>query len=272
MKYATVRLAGATRAVRIEDGAAVVLDAADVGELLARDGGLDGAGTGTQELAVEDLDYAPLLSAPEKILCVGLNYANHITEMGRELPTYPTLFAKYPRALIGAHDDIALPPESDAMDWEAELGVVIGTSVRRATPEQARAAIAGYTVVNDVTARDWQYRTTQWWQGKNFESTTPVGPWLVTGNEDPAFDLSCEVDGEVVQHSNTADLVFDPVALVRYVSTLVTLVPGDLIVSGTPGGVGHARKPPRYLQDGSVLTTRIEGVGECRNVCRVDKQ
>ena len=274
MRYATVRLAGSTRAVRISDGAAVVLDAADVGELLARDGGLAGAGaeTGHHELAVEDLDYAPLLSAPEKILCVGLNYATHITEMGRELPTYPTLFAKYPRALIGANDDIALPPESDAVDWEAELGVVIGAPVRRATPEQARAAIAGYTVVNDITARDWQYRTTQWLQGKNFEATTPVGPWLVTGNDDPTFDLSCELDGEVVQHSNTADLVFDPVALVQYVSTLFTLVPGDLIVSGTPGGVGHARKPPRYLQDGSVLTTRIEGVGECRNVCRVDKQ
>lgn len=272
MKFATVRLGGATRAVRMDDDAAVVLDAGDVGELLARAGGLDSAKEAGPRLQLGDLDFASLLLRPEKVLCVGLNYAAHITEMGRELPTYPTLFAKYPRALIGAYDDIALPGESDAMDWEAELGIVVGAPVRRASPEEARAAIAGYTVVNDITARDWQYRTTQWLQGKNFEATTPVGPWLVTGNDDPAFELSCDVDGEIVQHSNTADLVFDPVALVQYISTLITLAPGDLIVSGTPGGVGHARKPPRYLHDGSVVTTRIEGVGECRNVCRAEKQ
>lgn len=271
MRFATVRLSGATRAVRIEDDSAVVLDAGDVGELVAREGGLGSAKDTEQRLAVADLDYAPLLPGPEKVLCVGLNYATHIKEMGRELPTYPTLFAKYPRALIGAHDDILMPAESDAMDWEAELGIVIGAEVRRATAEQARAAIVGYTVVNDVTARDWQNRTTQWLQGKNFEATTPVGPWLVTGNDDPEFDLSCAVDGEQVQHSNTADLVFDPVTLVQYISTMFTLAPGDLIVSGTPGGVGHARTPPRYLHDGSVLTTCIEGVGECRNVCRTDK-
>ncbi len=272
MRYATVRLAGATRAVRIDNDAAVVLDAADVGELLARDGGLDGANQTGQRLSLDDLDYATLLPKPEKVLCVGLNYAAHITEMGRELPIYPTLFAKYPSALIGAYDDIVLPGESDAMDWEAELGIVVGAAVRRATPEQARAAIAGYTVVNDISARDWQYRTTQWLQGKNFEATTPVGPWLVSGNDDPAFDLRCDVDGDLVQQSNTADLVFDPVALVQYASTMFTLAPGDLIASGTPGGVGHARKPPRYLHDGSVMTTRIGGVGECRNVCRAEKQ
>ncbi|BEP14853.1 fumarylacetoacetate hydrolase family protein [Acidothermaceae bacterium B102] len=272
MRLATLRIAGATRAARIEDDGAVLLDAVDVSEILATQGGLAAAAHGQgQRLALDDLDYATLLPRPEKVLCVGLNYAKHITEMGRELPEFPTLFAKYPRALIGAYDEIALPPESDAIDWEAELGVVIGTTVRRADVDQAREAIAGYTVANDVTARDWQYRTTQWLQGKNFEGTTPVGPWLVTTDGDPHWPISCQVDGETVQESNTADLVFDPVSLVQYISSLITLVPGDLIITGTPGGVGHARKPPRYLHDGSVLTTTIDGVGQCRNVCHDEK-
>jgi acylpyruvate hydrolase len=188
--------------------------------------------------------------------------------MGRPLPEYPTLFAKYGRALIGAYDDIALPAVSEAMDWEAELGVVIGTSVRHADRDAARAAIAGYTVVNDVTARDWQYRTAQWLQGKTFEATTPVGPWLVTPDGFAGGTLRCRVDNELVQEADTGDLVFDPVDLVAYVSSIITLVPGDLIATGTPGGVGHARAPARYLGDGAVVVTQIDGIGECRNVCR----
>jgi acylpyruvate hydrolase len=207
--------------------------------------------------------------------------------MGRDLPEYPTLFAKYARALVGAYDEVVLPSSSTKMDWEAELGVVIGAEVRHATPADARAAIAGYTVVNDVTARDWQYRTPQWLQGKTFEASTPIGPWLVT-TDDPAvaepgstsgdqksavrlgLALECEVDGDIVQKADTSDLVFAPEELVAYVSQIVTLAPGDVIATGTPGGVGHARKPPRYLRDGSVLITRVEGVGECRNVCRTE--
>jgi acylpyruvate hydrolase len=158
------------------------------------------------------------------------------------------------------------------MDWEAELAVVIGAEVGHADPEQARAAIAGYTVLNDVSARDWQFRTRQWHQGKTFEATTPVGPWLVTA-DDPAvaaqgLTLTCEVDGDTVQKADTGDLVFDPATLVAYVSEIVTLAPGDVIATGTPGGVGHARTPARYLHDGSLLVTRIEGIGECRNTCR----
>jgi acylpyruvate hydrolase len=187
--------------------------------------------------------------------------------MGRQLPDHPTLFAKYAEALVGAYDEIALPPESDAVDWEAELAIVIGRPVRRASSdEEASAAIAGFAVLNDVTMRDWQYRTPMWLQGKTWEASTPFGPYLVTpdelpGGTRPSLTLTGRVDGEIVQQANTSDLVFDPVALVRYISAILTLKPGDVIASGTPGGVGHARKPARYLADGSVLTTEISHLG-----------
>ena len=207
-------------------------------------------------------------------MCVGLNYRTHILEMGRELPEHPTLFAKFTDALVGATDDIFLPPESSAMDWEAELAVVIGRSVRRADDDQAAAAIAGFTVINDVTMRDWQFRTREWLQGKTFEGTTPLGPVLVTPDElhggvRPSLPMTCAVNGEIVQQADTGDLVFDPVALVRYVSTIGTLRPGDIIASGTPGGVGHARTPPRYLHAGDTVVTKIDGIGQLTNVVKV---
>jgi acylpyruvate hydrolase len=174
------------------------------------------------------------------------------------------LFAKFARALVGAYDPVELPTGSQEVDWEAELGVVIGAPVRHATAKQAAAAIAGYTVVNDVTARDFQYRSVQWLQGKTFERSTPVGPWLVVDEGEPG-EISCEVDGDIVQKADTADLVFTPVDLIVYISQLITLVPGDIIATGTPGGVGHARKPPRYLTEGSRLVTGVQGLGEQHN-------
>jgi len=142
---------------------------------------------------------------------------------------------------------------------------VLGAEVRHASLAQAKASIAGYTVVNDVTARDFQFRTPQWLQGKTFEASTPVGPWLDT---DPVLgEITCTVDGELMQKADTADLVFDAATLIAYVSSIITLAPGDLIATGTPGGVGHARKPPRYLCVGSEVVTRVEGLGECRNTC-----
>jgi acylpyruvate hydrolase len=264
VKLATIRTPFGTAAVRVDDDAAVELGAADLGAFLARPDWEEAAqaADGPRHDRA-GLDYAPLVPRPEKVFCVGLNYRTHILEMGRELPEYPTLFAKFARSLVGAYDPVELPAGSEQVDWEAELGVVIGAEVRHATPEQAAAAIAGYTVVNDVTARDFQYRSVQWLQGKTFERSTPVGPWLVTDAE--PGDVSCEVDGDVVQKADTADLVFGPADLVAYISQLITLVPGDIIATGTPGGVGHARKPARYLTEGSKLVTRIEGVGELRN-------
>jgi acylpyruvate hydrolase len=274
VRLATIRTATGTRAVRIDGDGAVETGDADVRALLERpDWPAHAAAAAGPVHDVAGLDHAPLVPAPEKILCVGQNYADHIAEMGHQPPAYPTVFAKFAPALIGAYDDIVLPSVSDAVDYEAELTVVIGRPVRHATPEQAAAAIAGYTVMNDVSVRDWQMRTSQFLQGKTFESTTPLGPVLVTPDELPegGWEISTVIDGETRQHSDTGQLVFGVVDLVVYLSTIVTLRPGDVIATGTPGGVGHARKPPRYLTDGATVTTAIAGIGECRNTCRVER-
>jgi acylpyruvate hydrolase len=219
-------------------------------------------------------DFAPVVPRPGKIICVGLNYRSHILETGRELPDYPTLFAKFADTLLGARDDLVLPSVSERVDWEAELGVVIGRPVHRATSAEAAAAIAGYTVVNDVSMRDWQRRTMQWLAGKAFERSTPAGPYLVTPDEvgDAAdLEVRCEVDGVVMQQSRTSDLLFSPADIAAYASQIITLKPGDLIVTGTPSGVGDARKPAVYLKPGNVLRTWVEGLGECVNRCVAEK-
>ena len=273
MRLATIRTERGTRAARIEGDRVVELVVPDVGVLLAS--GVDAAeATEAGPVhAVDEVDLAPVVPRPAKVFCLGLNYRAHILEMGHELPDHPTVFSKYAIALVGAHDDIWLPAESSAVDWEAELGIVIGRAVRRASAAEARDAIAGYTVVNDVSMRDWQYRTAQWDAGKTWEHATPVGPWLVPPDEvDHATDLrvTCDVDGERMQDGSTADLLFDPVETVRYLSTICTLEPGDLISTGTPAGVGHGRTPPVYLRPGQVVRTAIEGIGALVNRCVPD--
>jgi acylpyruvate hydrolase len=271
MRLATVRTkSGETSAVRLDGGAAVTLPATDLADLMRNPNWrADATGATGPELAESEVTFIAPVVAPGKVICVGLNYRAHIEEMGREIPTVPTLFAKYPEALIGPGEDIVLPPESAAMDWEGELAIVVGSSVRRANPDSAGAAIAGYTVLNDVTARDFQYRTSQWLQGKTFESTTPVGPIVVTPDEfDFDAQISTLVDGDEVQRAPVADLVFGPAELVCYISTIVTLHPGDLIATGTPSGVGHGMSPKRYLCEGTRLTTRIDGIGVLENTCR----
>lgn len=272
MRLATIRTSDGTRAVRIDDDAAVETGHADVGVLLATpDWRAVAAAADGARHDVDSLDYATLVPNPEKVVCVGLNYLDHIAETGRTKPDYPTLFPKWSRSLTGAYDAIPMPDddESTDIDWEAELGLVIGTSVRRATPEQADAAIAGYTVVNDISVRDWQYHTTQFAPGKAWEGSTPVGPHLVVANPGDVahFPIECIVDGQVMQSSNTKELCFGPIALIQYISTFITLVPGDLIVTGTPSGVGHARDPKVFIQRGQTVVTRIDGIGECRNIC-----
>jgi acylpyruvate hydrolase len=267
MRLATIRVAAGTEAVRVDGDTAIEIGVRDVGALLADPGWREraSAADGPRHMA-SSLDYAPVVPRPGKIVCVGLNYRTHIQEMGREVPPYPTLFAKFAEALIGPYDDLVLPAESDAVDWEAELAVVIGHRVRHADRDSARAAIAGYAVANDVSMRDWQFRTSEWLQGKTFEATTPFGPHLVTTDEvAPDAQITCEVDGETVQSSRISDLVFSPVELVRYLSTILTVSPGDVIITGTMGGVGHARTPPGYLHPGQKLVTRIAGVGELVN-------
>ncbi|MGW2050330.1 fumarylacetoacetate hydrolase family protein [Streptomyces sp. NPDC001858] len=265
MKLATVRTEDdGLRAVRVEDGGYVDIGPGDVGRLLAQEDWREVAAAADGPVfQLEPSRLAPVVPHPGKIVCVGLNYRTHITEMGRDLPDYPTLFAKYPEALIGPNDPLTLPPESDSVDWEAELVVVVGRSVRRADRATAEAAIAGYTILNDVSLRDWQFRTREWLQGKTWEATTPLGPCLVTPDELPAdAEISCTIDDEIVQKSTISDLLFDAADLVSYVSTMITLNPGDLIATGTTGGVGHARKPARYLKDGETVVTRVEGIGE----------
>jgi acylpyruvate hydrolase len=269
MRFATIRTGTGTTAARLDGDMLVPLAAADVGEFLAG-GGTAAERAGADPVPAADADFAPVVPRPQKILCAGLNYRTHIKETGRELPEYPTLFAKFADTLMGPADDLVLPAVSHRVDWEAELGVIIGKPIKRGTPEEATAAIAGYTVTNDVSMRDWQRRTLQWLQGKMFERSTPAGPYLVTPDEvGDARDLeiACEVDGVVMQLARTSDLLFSAAEIIAYASQAITLQPGDLILTGTTGGVGDARKPPVYLRPGNVLRTRVEGIGECVNRC-----
>ena len=284
MKLATLRVGSEVRAARIEGEWAILLDSPDVGALLADPAySSTASAVGGARIALADCIFAPVIPNPDKILCIGLNYGSHVLEMGNELPKYPTVFAKYRAALVGAHDNVVLPAVSNNVDWEAELVVVIGRAARHVSVADAPRYIAGYTIMNDVSVRDWQRRTSQFLQGKTFESSTPLGPWLVTvdpleagGASSLEADaarpgehqrISCSVNGEVVQDSVTSDLIFDAATIVSYLSTVITLLPGDVIATGTPGGVGAGRKPPRFLADGDEMITAISGLGELRNRC-----
>lgn len=270
MRLATVAHAGGSSAAVQQDGAGVWrrLGAPDLSVLFATTSVHDAVEQAQGEL--EDAVPTCVLPEPGKVICCGLNYAEHIRETGRELPSYPTLFPKYADTLCGPSDDIVLPPGLQ-VDWEAELAVVVGAPLRGADLGTARAAIGGYTVANDLSIRDWQYRTLEWFQGKAWDRTTPLGPVLVTADEvDPGagVDVVCRVNGEEVQRDSTRTLVFDAATLLAYISTFTVLRPGDVVLTGTPGGVGVARDPKRFLQDGDVLETEITGIGLLRNTIR----
>ena len=205
---------------------------------------------------------------PPKLICVGLNYRDHAAEARQEIPKVPTIFSKFSNTVIGPGAAIVLPKNSRKPDYEAEFAFVIGTGGRHIAAENWQRHVFGYTAFNDVSARDVQSATSQWMMGKSFDTFAPMGPYLTSADEIPdphALDISLRIGAEVLQHSNTRELIFKIPELVAHLSSIVTLEPGDVVATGTPSGVGFARKPPRYLQPGDEVTVSIEGLGELRN-------
>ncbi|GAB2873252.1 fumarylacetoacetate hydrolase family protein [Streptomyces mayteni] len=220
---------------------------------------------------VSELRLGPPITDPGKVLCVGLNYDDHVAETGRALPAHPDLFAKFASSLIGPHDEIRCSGVTDNLDFEGELAVVIGREGRDVPPETALDLVAGVMVLNDVTARDLQYRGTQWLAGKAVDGSTPCGPALVTLDEvgDPQhLELTTRVNGERVQASNTKHMIFPIAELISYVSRFLTLSPGDVVSTGTPEGIGAKQNPPLWLRPGDSVEVEIERVGTLRNVVR----
>mgnify|MGYP003390640256 FL=1 len=218
--------------------------------------------------AREDVKIEAPVLKPGKIICVGHNYREHILEMGRELPTHPVIFAKFANTILGPDDDIPFYPISEQLDYEAEFTFVIGKQARNVSEEDALDYVAGYTITNDVTYRDIQRRTLQWLQGKTVDGSAPMGPYLVTADElqNPSgLDVVLTVNGEVRQKTNTANLVFSVQKLVAFLSELMTLEPGDVVLTGTPGGVGVAMNPPTFLKEGDVVRIEIDKVGVLEN-------
>ena len=221
-----------------------------------------------ERVPLAEVRLLPVVPHPGKIVCVGLNYRAHAEEGGYDVPDYPALFTKFAETLVAAGDPILLPPESAAVDFEAELAFVIGHTVRRAPGASALEAVAGYTAANDISMRDYQYRTAQWLPGKNWAASTPLGPFLVTPDEvgDPhQLHIALELNGERMQSANTSQFIFDVPTLVATISEFIPLAPGDVVLSGTPSGVGYRRDPKILLRDGDRVTVEIERVGKLEN-------
>jgi 2-keto-4-pentenoate hydratase/2-oxohepta-3-ene-1,7-dioic acid hydratase in catechol pathway len=227
----------------------------------------DSAPGGDRQEAHTAILAAPI-PRPHKIICIGLNYRDHAEESKMAIPETPTVFSKYSSSVIGEGAAIVLPKVSTKPDYEAEFAVVIGRGGRHIAEADWRDHVFGYTVVNDVSARDFQMATSQWMIGKTFDTFAPIGPAIVTADEidDPhSLDISLELSGEEMQHSNTRNLIFGVPKLIAFLSSVFTLEPGDIIATGTPAGVGFARKPPRYLMPGDEARIRVQGIGELVN-------
>jgi 2-keto-4-pentenoate hydratase/2-oxohepta-3-ene-1,7-dioic acid hydratase in catechol pathway len=278
MKLATFTHDGTTR-IGVVDGDRIVDLAAAAPELPremvqlleAGDPALKTAraavGTGPS-LALADVHLEAPIGRPPKFLAVGLNYADHVREAGIETPAHPTIFNKQSTCIAGPTDPVHVPRASHVLDYEGELGFVIGKRCRHVSREDAADVIAGYLIVDDVTVRDWQLRIPTWTMGKSFDTHGPIGPWIVTPDEidDPhQLRLRTWVNDELRQDSNTKELIFDCYTLVEHFSTAFTLEPGDIIATGTPSGVGIAMKPPKLLVAGDVVRIEIEGIGEIEN-------
>jgi len=215
------------------------------------------------------------IPAPPKILCMGLNYRDHAEEAHLEIPKYPVFFAKYDNTVIGSGDHIVIPKNTRKPDYEAEFGFVIGKRARHIKADQWRDYVFGYMNCNDVSARDFQMSVSQWTMGKNFDTFGPMGPWLVSAEEieDPHnLNVMLTVNGETMQSSNTRELIFKIPETVEFLSSVMTLEPGDVIFTGTPAGVGFGRKPPRWLKPGDEVVVSVEGLGELRNVCVAEEE
>jgi 2-keto-4-pentenoate hydratase/2-oxohepta-3-ene-1,7-dioic acid hydratase in catechol pathway len=250
---------------RVEDDHVVPMGP-DLVAYLATGEASDGA-----EVPLADLRLRAPVPRPGKVICAGLNYRDHAIESGLAIPEVPVLFPKFANSVIGPGEAIVLPPETSEPDYEAELGVVIGRTAGRVDVADALSFVAGYTCMNDVSARDLQNRTSQWMLGKAIDTFLPCGPWLVTADEIPdpqSLGIRLWLNGAELQSSTTAEMVFGVAELVAFVSRTCTLEPGDLIATGTPPGVGFARTPPVWLADGDVVEVEIDGIGTLANPVR----
>ena len=228
------------------------------------------ASTATDALALSDVRLLPPIARPGKIMAIGLNYADHIAESNMGTPEHQIWFTKAGTSVNGPFDPIQIPKVSQTVDYEAEMVAVIGTGGRHISKDKAASAVFGYCVGNDVTERAWQHRTAQWCLGKSFDTHGPFGPWIVTADEiaDPhALSIRCLVNGDVRQDSNTRHLVFNLWDQIEHLSKAMTLEAGDLIFTGTPGGVGAGMKPMQFLKPGDRVRVEIEGLGAIENVC-----
>jgi acylpyruvate hydrolase len=277
MRFATIRTSRGSRLhVRATSGYVDLADATG-DESLATLNGLASGGnaalavaqTASQGAGQEyaDADFDAITPNPPRILCLGVNYADHAIEGGRAVPKWPESFIRGAGSVIGAFDDMVKPDLTDCFDYEAELAIIIGEGGRYIRAEDAFKAILGYSVMNDGSAREWQRAATQWTPGKNFEGTMPIGPELVTNDEVDVNNLaiSSTLNGQVMQSASTAQMIVSVARAIEYFSSFTTLRPGDVIASGTPGGVGFARKPPVYLLPGDLIEVTVEGIGTIKN-------
>lgn len=237
-------------------------------EALDRARAAAGAASTADHLALHSVQLLAPIPRPGKILCVGLNYRDHAAESQAAIPEYPTIFAKYANTVVGPRAPIVLPRVTSQVDYEGELGVVIGRRARYLRESEALSCVAGYLVCNDVSARDYQHRTSQWTVGKSFDGFAPMGPALVTADEVPDpqdLDLRVTIGDELLQSSNTRHMIFSVARIIAYLAEAMTLEPGDVIATGTPAGVGAARTPQRFLQPGDVVRVEIERLGALEN-------
>lgn len=219
-------------------------------------------------IALDEITFLPVIANPGKVLCIGINYATHVRETGRDMPTYPMIFTRFADSQTAHLQPIVRPKVSHKLDFEGELAVVIGKTARHVKQEDALDYVAGYACYNDGSVRDWQKHTIQFVPGKNFPATGGFGPWLVTSDEigDPQnLELTTRLNGEVMQHTRTSDMIFDVRKLIEYCTAFTELAPGDVIVSGTTGGVGAFREPPVWMKPGDVVEIEIEHIGVLRN-------